>query len=117
MEKDVYSPWRYFAIAGSMLFVFWILFNGMDEGFQPATPAEMIQYLSMIVLLSVTATLLSKGVYARYIALVSSAAFILLFIFGAFESGAHMTAPQIMSHIALACLLALNSFLLFPRHE
>lgn len=45
------------AIAGNILFVLWILYNGINEGFQ-GTFIEKISYLSLMGLLAVNAFLL-----------------------------------------------------------
>lgn len=45
------------AIIGNILFVIWILFNGINEGFQ-GTLIEKISYIALMILLSVNAILL-----------------------------------------------------------
>lgn len=47
----------WFAIAGNILFVLWILYNGINEGFQ-GTTIEKISYVTLIGLLTVNAFLL-----------------------------------------------------------
>jgi hypothetical protein len=48
---------RYVAIAGNMLFVLWILYNGINEGFR-GTPVEIVSYVGLVVLLLLNAILL-----------------------------------------------------------
>ena len=47
------------AIAGNILFVLWILFNGINESFQ-GTTIEKISYITLMGLLSVNALLLIR---------------------------------------------------------
>lgn len=47
------------AIAGNLVFVFWILYNGINEGFA-GTTIEKISYASLMTLLIVNAILLFK---------------------------------------------------------
>jgi hypothetical protein len=44
-------------IAGNILFVLWILYNGINEHFQ-GTMVEKLAYVSLMILLSVNAILL-----------------------------------------------------------
>jgi hypothetical protein len=48
---------RYVAIAGNMLFVLWILYNGMNEGFRGTRP-EVISYIGLVLLLVFNSLLL-----------------------------------------------------------
>lgn len=48
---------RYAAIAGNVVFILWILFNGINEGFKGTLP-EKISYISLIALLAVNSFLL-----------------------------------------------------------
>lgn len=47
----------YLAIAGNVLFIFWIMFNAMDKGFKGSLP-EKISFFAIIVLLAANAILL-----------------------------------------------------------
>ena len=47
------------AIAGNLLFILWILYNGINEGFQ-ANLIEKISYIALMGLLAVNAFLLVK---------------------------------------------------------
>jgi len=44
-------------IAGDVLFILWILYNGMDSGWT-ATPRQWVVYIALIALLSVSGVLL-----------------------------------------------------------
>lgn len=48
---------RYAAICGNVVFILWILFNGINEGFK-ATLVEKFRYLGMILLLAINSILL-----------------------------------------------------------
>jgi hypothetical protein len=48
---------RYAAIVGDVVFVLWILRNGIDEGFS-APPVQMASYVGLVVLLGLNAVLL-----------------------------------------------------------
>jgi hypothetical protein len=48
------------AIAGNILFAFWILYNGINEGFQ-GTTIEKISYISLIGLMTVNTFLLIRS--------------------------------------------------------
>lgn len=47
-------------IAANILFILWILFNGMNENWS-STPVEKVSYSSLVVLLIVNAYLLSRS--------------------------------------------------------
>ncbi|HWZ03479.1 MAG TPA: hypothetical protein VNX40_07670 [Mucilaginibacter sp.] len=57
--KQLITLIRYAAICGNILFVLWILFNAMDEGFQGTAP-EKFSAIGLIGLLSVNSILLLK---------------------------------------------------------
>ncbi len=46
-------------IAGNIIFICWILYNGIREGFRGTLP-EKISYLALIILLATNAFLLNK---------------------------------------------------------
>lgn len=48
------------AVAGGVLFVAWLLFNGMDEGWN-ASPVQLASYLVLIALLALNAVLLWRA--------------------------------------------------------
>lgn len=48
------------AIVGNILFVLWILYNGINEGFQ-GTTIEKVSYISLMGLMAVNAFLLIRN--------------------------------------------------------
>ncbi|MBK6766356.1 MAG: hypothetical protein IPG71_08570 [bacterium] len=50
---------RKLAITANILFVVWILYNGMNEGWQ-GTPPEIVSYVGLLVLLLLNSYLLLK---------------------------------------------------------
>lgn len=48
------------AVAGNILFVLWILYNGINEGFQ-GTLIEKVSYITLTALLATNAFLLLRG--------------------------------------------------------
>ena len=62
MEKEnspVIELLSWLAIAGNILFVLWILYNGINESFQ-GTTIEKISYIMLMGLLAVNALLLIR---------------------------------------------------------
>ena len=62
MEKEnspIIELLSWLAIAGNILFVLWILYNGINESFQ-GTTIEKISYITLMGLLSVNALLLIR---------------------------------------------------------
>lgn len=51
-------PLRVLALAGNVLFILWILFNGMDSGWQGTLP-QKVSFVSLIGLLGVNSYYLS----------------------------------------------------------
>jgi hypothetical protein len=49
---------RYAAMVGNMLFLVWILYNGIDEGFK-GTRVEVLSYVALMVLLLFNTILLA----------------------------------------------------------
>ena len=62
MEKEkspIIELLSWLAIAGNILFVLWILYNGINENFQ-GTTIEKISYITLMGLLAVNAFLLLR---------------------------------------------------------
>jgi len=62
MEKEnspIIELLSWLAIAGNILFVLWILYNGINESFQ-GTTIEKISYITLMGLLAVNALLLIR---------------------------------------------------------
>jgi len=53
----VLKNFRLIAIVGNILFILWISYNGIDEGFR-GTPLQIVSYISLLVLLMLNITLL-----------------------------------------------------------
>ena len=49
------------AAAGNIIFILWILYNGINEGFQGTLP-EKISYISLIGLLAINSFLLLRRI-------------------------------------------------------
>ena len=57
----IFDLFKYAAIAGNVLFVLWILANGINESFT-GTPIEVVSYIGLILLLMLNTVLLyGKG--------------------------------------------------------
>lgn len=48
---------KYLALAGNSLFILWLLYNGIDEGFR-ATPYQLMSYIVLVFLLLLNSALL-----------------------------------------------------------
>ncbi|BAU53301.1 hypothetical protein [Mucilaginibacter gotjawali] len=57
--KPLITLLRYAAVCGNIVFVLWILFNAMDEGFRGTLP-EKLSAIGLIGLLAVNSLLLLK---------------------------------------------------------
>src|SRR5260370_4878077 len=79
MNKETYAVLRYGAIAGFIIFLLWIIYNGIDEGFK-ATPREMLGYILVLMLLALNAALLSSE-FARYFTTAGNVLFSLWFAY------------------------------------
>ena len=107
---------RALAIAGNVLFVLWILYNGIDEGFKVTSISQMLLYIGMMIVLSLNAALLSKDMYARYVVIAGNVIVALWFLYS-WISRESATGPEMMSLVGLTTLLPLNIFLLYRKHD
>jgi len=55
--REIISTLKILASIGNVLFILWILYNGINEGF-PGTALEVISYIVLIGLLDVNTILL-----------------------------------------------------------
>jgi hypothetical protein len=46
----VHKFFRWVAVAGNVIFVLWILYNGVNENFR-GTPLEIVSYIGLMILL------------------------------------------------------------------
>ena len=58
-KNNIMEIIKYLAVTGNILFILWILYNGINEGFQ-ANLIEKISYFSLIGLLCVNSFLILK---------------------------------------------------------
>jgi len=58
-NSQIYRSLRFIAISGNMIFVLWILRNGINEGFR-GTPLEVVSYIGLMILLLLNAFVLYK---------------------------------------------------------
>jgi LPXTG-motif cell wall-anchored protein len=56
-KTNLFTFFKYIAIAGNIIFVLWILVNGIDEGFQ-GTIVQIFSYIGLILLLALNTILL-----------------------------------------------------------
>ena len=59
-DSTIFNLLRSAAIAGNAFFVLWILYNGIDEGFQGATIYQIVSYIGIIFLLILNSFLLFR---------------------------------------------------------
>ena len=55
------KPLRNIAIGLNALYILWMLYNGIDEGFQAGSVVQLVAIICMICLLSLNIFLLWKG--------------------------------------------------------
>ena len=56
-DSKICNLLRYIAIAGNIIFFLWILYNGINEGFQ-GTHVEIVSYIGLMTLLILNAILI-----------------------------------------------------------
>ena len=59
-NSAIYNLLQSAAIAGNAFFVLWILYYGIDEGFQGATIYQIVSYIGIIFLLILNSFLLFR---------------------------------------------------------
>ncbi len=59
MSGQVRRWLRYAAIAGDVVFILWVLRNGLEQGFR-GTPVEIASSIGLVVLLILNAALLAR---------------------------------------------------------
>ncbi len=55
--RNLLSLLKYCALAGNALFILWMLYNGIDEGFR-ATPYQLASYVGLTLLLLLNSVLM-----------------------------------------------------------
>jgi hypothetical protein len=58
MNRNFYKLLKYAAILGDILFILWITFNGIDEGFK-GTIYQKLSYIGLVLLLVLNIGLLN----------------------------------------------------------
>ncbi len=58
-NNDIWKLLRYIALAGNAVFFFWIIINGINEGFK-GTPVEKVSYVVLLALLAINFALIYK---------------------------------------------------------
>jgi len=56
-KSAIYKLLRYIAVAGNIIFFLWILYNGINDGFQ-GTRVEFVSCISLMILLLLNAFLI-----------------------------------------------------------
>jgi hypothetical protein len=56
---QMYRSLFFIAISGNIIFVLWVLLNGINEGFS-GTPPEIVSYIGLMLLLTLNTFLLFK---------------------------------------------------------
>ncbi len=57
--SKLYALLKYAAISGNLMYILWILYNGINEGFN-APPAMFVSYIGILLLLMLNIILLYK---------------------------------------------------------
>ncbi len=55
--SPLYQLLKFAALAGNLLFILWMLYNGVDEGFR-ATPYQLASYVGLTLLLLLNSILI-----------------------------------------------------------
>jgi hypothetical protein len=55
--KPLFQPLKYLAVTGNILFILWLLYNGIDEGFR-ASAYQLMSYIGLTLLLLLNSVLL-----------------------------------------------------------
>jgi hypothetical protein len=64
MDKTgIYTGLKVLVVAGNVLFVLWMRFNGMDEGWK-ATPYQIMSYAGLTVLLALNTYLILRKTHS-----------------------------------------------------
>jgi len=57
---DLRSLLKFLAVAGNILFILWLLYNGADEGFRAST-YQLLSYIGLTILLLLDSYLVLSG--------------------------------------------------------
>jgi hypothetical protein len=56
-KKSLFNLFRAAAVFGDVLFILWVTYNGINEGFQ-GTPVQVASYIGLVLLLTLNIVLL-----------------------------------------------------------
>jgi hypothetical protein len=56
---SLYNLFKYIAIAGNVLFILWVTYNGIDEGFR-GTLVQQVSYIGLMLLLVLNTVLILR---------------------------------------------------------
>jgi hypothetical protein len=56
---SIYSLFKYLAISGNVLFILWVTYNGIDEGFS-GTIVQKMSYVGLMLLLALNTVLILR---------------------------------------------------------
>ena len=56
---SLYNLFKYLAIAGNVLFILWVTYNGIDEGFR-GTRVQIASYVGLMLLLALNTVLILR---------------------------------------------------------
>ncbi len=59
-RSRIYNLIRHTAIFGNVMYILWILYNGIDEGFKDIASIQGLSYLGLLVLLALNLFLLYR---------------------------------------------------------
>lgn len=54
------QPLKYIALVGNVLYILWIAYNAIDDGFHGATPIEMVVLPGLLILLIINSIVLIR---------------------------------------------------------
>jgi hypothetical protein len=54
------KPLKYIILFGNLLFILWMFYNGMDEGWKGATGPEIVSYIGLTALLILNSVLIMR---------------------------------------------------------
>jgi len=58
-NNSLYNLLKYLAIAGNVLFILWVTYNGIDEGFS-GTLVQKVSYVGLMLLLALDTVLILR---------------------------------------------------------
>ena len=59
-KNSFYKPLRYIALLGNGIYILWLLYNGIDEGFKGVNSVQGVAVTGMVILLILNIILLNQ---------------------------------------------------------